>query len=142
MLVLGLILLLLAVGLFLGFLASGSEQVTFDGGVLDVTMSTLAIYLLGALTLLLLVVGLAMLRLGLRRASQRRQERKELNRLSAKVEEHEAEKRLGEEGTDDRSDPAEHTTTTPAATDRPTETSTRASTESGTAPNDGGAHRA
>ena len=97
MLVLGLILLLLAAGLLIGFLSSGTQQVTFDSGVLDVTVSTLTIYLLGALTLLLLVAGLALVRSGTRRAHQRRKEHKELNRLSAKVEAHEAEKRRDEE---------------------------------------------
>lgn len=93
MLVLGLILILLAVGLFVGFLSSGTQQVTFDSGILDVTMSTLTIFLLGALTLLLLVAGLGLLRSGSRRANQRRKEHKELGRLSKKLEKHEAEQR-------------------------------------------------
>ena len=122
MLVLGILLLLLAAGLFVGFLATGNEEVTFDGGFLDVTVNTLTVYLLGALTLLLLVAGLAFLRSGMRRANRRRKEKKELNRLSAKVEQHEAEKRREP----DSSGPAG-----PAATTDPGATS-RTSTDTGT----------
>ena len=81
MLVLGLILLLLAAALLIGFLSSGTQEVTFDSGFLDVTVNTLTIYLLGALTLLLVVAGLALLRVGTRHAGQRRKDRKELDRL-------------------------------------------------------------
>lgn len=116
MLVLGLILILLAVGLFIGFLASGTQEVTFDSGVLDVTMSTLTIYLLGALTLFLLVAGLSLLRAGMRRAGQRRQQHKELSRLQA-----------AERG---RNGGAEPSTPTPAETD--TGTSTETTTGRGT----------
>ena len=108
MIVLGLILILLAVGLAVGFLLSGTQQVTFDSGVLDVTVSSLTIYLLGALTLLLLVAGVGLLRAGTRRANHRRKEHKELNRLSAKLEKHEAEKRREQ----DTASPADPTTTT------------------------------
>lgn len=93
MLVLGLILILLAAGLFIGFLSSGTQQVTFDGGFLNITMSTLAIYLLGAVTLLLLVLGLALIRNGTRKANQRRKEHKELGRVSKKLDKHEAAER-------------------------------------------------
>jgi membrane protein implicated in regulation of membrane protease activity len=119
MLVLGLILLLLAAGLLIGFLSSGTQQVTFDSGVLDVTVSTLTIYLLGALTLLLIVAGLALMRSGTRRAHQRRKEHKELNRLSKKVEAHEAEKRR-----DDETGATSTTTTTTGTTTGTTTTQT------------------
>lgn len=81
MLVLGLILLLLAAALLIGFLSSGTQEVTFDSGILDVTVNTLTIYLLGALTLLLFVAGMVLLRVGTRRASQRRKDKRELDRL-------------------------------------------------------------
>lgn len=98
MLVLGLLLLLLAAGLLIGFLSSGTQEVEFKNAVLGITLDTLTIYLLGALTLLLVVAGLTLLRLGIRHAAQRRKEHKELNRLSAKLERHEAEQR--EDGSD------------------------------------------
>ena len=63
------------------FDARRDERYPVDSGVFDVTMSTLVIYLLGDLTLLLLVAGLALMRSGARRAAQRRKERKELARL-------------------------------------------------------------
>lgn len=90
MLVLGVILILLAAGLLVGFLSSGTQQVTFDGGFLNITMSTLTIYLLGAATLLLLVLGLSLVRRGTRAANRRRKEHKELGRVKAKLDKHEA----------------------------------------------------
>jgi hypothetical protein len=102
MLVLGLILLLLAAALLIGFLSSGTQEVTFDSGILDVTVNTLTIYLLGALTLLLLVAGLAMIRVGTRRATQRRKDKRELDRL--KEERREADQTPTGTGTDSGTD--------------------------------------
>lgn len=81
MFVLGLILLLLAVALFVVFLLFGNQTVDFQSGLIQVTLDSLTIYLLGALTLLLLVAGLALVRGGTRAAVKRRKERKELSRL-------------------------------------------------------------
>ena len=136
MLVLGILLLLLAAALFIGFLASGTQQVTFDGGVLDVTMSTLTIYLLGALTLLLLVGGLALMRIGLRQANRRRREKKELSRLSAK----EAERREEPGGATATDPKATDSTTTDTGPTRGTTAATPTSTSSTTttSPSDGG----
>ena len=132
MLVLGILLLLLAAALFIGFLAAGTQEVTFDGGVVDVTMSTLTIYLLGALTLLLLVGGLALVRFGLRQANRRRREKKELSRLSAKVQEHEAASR----GVPDEDGRGNGDSTSGTAATSTTEALSPSGTTGGSAPGD------
>lgn len=87
MLVLGIILVLLAVGAFVAALAGGSNQpASFDLGLLNVQTNTLGVFLLGAATVVLLVAGLALISAGIRRAGRRRQERKKLNRLTEELE--------------------------------------------------------
>jgi membrane protein implicated in regulation of membrane protease activity len=100
MFVLGLILILLAAALLLGAMVGGADdRATFDMGSLNMSMSTTVVFLLGALTLLMLILGLALMRSAARRAAQRRKEAKELSRLSAKLEEREAELRRDEHRT-------------------------------------------
>jgi len=87
MLALGIILVLLAGGVIVAALFGGAGQTaSFDLGVVDVETNTLGVFLLGAGTLLLLVIGLGLIRSGLARARRRRQERKELNRLHRRLE--------------------------------------------------------
>lgn len=91
MLALGIILVLIAVGLvFAAMFGGGAQPANFDLGAVQGEASTFAVFLAGALTLLLLLGGLAMISGGLRRARRRRQEKKELNRLSEKVQAQEA----------------------------------------------------
>jgi membrane protein implicated in regulation of membrane protease activity len=103
MFVLGLILILLAAALLLGALVGGADdRAAFDVGSLTMSMSTTVVFLLGALTLLLLILGLGMIRSAARRAAARRKESKELSRLSAKLDEREAELRREQHGDDER----------------------------------------
>jgi membrane protein implicated in regulation of membrane protease activity len=105
MLALGVILILVAAGAVLAAVAGASDQTsTFDLGVFSVEMNTLGVFLSGAATVLLLVVGLELVRAGVRRANRRRKERKELNRLTEQLGEREAASRT----------PAEPRTETPA----------------------------
>jgi uncharacterized protein HemY len=108
MFVLGLIVILLAVALLLGATVGGADdRVLFDvGGGFSWDTTVTVIFLLGALALLLLMVGLSLLRTAARRASTRRKESKELSRRSAKLEKREAELRRQEQA-DVRTD--EHT---------------------------------
>lgn len=86
MLVLGIILIILALALFAGVITGGADDsARFDVGFLDATLSTLSVFLLGSLVMLLLVLGVTLLRSGARRASQRRKDSKELNRLNKKL---------------------------------------------------------
>jgi uncharacterized membrane protein len=86
MLALGIVLVVAAVGLVLAALFGGSTQTAnFDLGAVQGEASTFAVFLAGALTLLLLLAGLALINAGLRRARKRRQDKKELHRLSEKV---------------------------------------------------------
>jgi uncharacterized protein HemY len=60
---LGLILILLAAALLLGAMVGGADdRALFDMGSLNVSVSTTVVFLLGALTLLLLIAGLALMR--------------------------------------------------------------------------------
>ncbi len=141
MLVLGILLLLLAAALLVGFLSSGTQEVTFDSGVLNITVNTLTIYLLGALTLLLVVAGVALMQSGLRRANQHRKERKELSRLSEKVERQEATQHgsaTETRGTTVSGEaPTSTTPTTPTTSTQPTQP-----TKGDTATGGEGSHRA
>ncbi len=82
MLVLGILLILVAIGLFFGVALGGADDTArFEVGVLNAQLSTLAVFLVGAITLLLLLLGLALLRGGLTRARTRRRDKHELTRL-------------------------------------------------------------
>jgi membrane protein implicated in regulation of membrane protease activity len=87
MLVLGVILVLLAAAAVLAALIGGTDQTsTFDLGAVAIGPITFSAFLAGAVTVVILVAGLALIQVGLRRARRRRQDKKELNRLSKKVE--------------------------------------------------------
>jgi membrane protein implicated in regulation of membrane protease activity len=87
MLVLGIILVILATALVVAALAGGNEQsAPFELGAVSIETTTFSAFLAGAVTLVVLVAGLALIQVGLRRARRRRQDKKELNRLSKKVE--------------------------------------------------------
>ena len=80
MLVLGLVLILLAAGSFVAVLASGTDdKAMLYGG--SVEMPTLVIFLAGALALLVIVLGVELVRSGIRRANQNRQTKKRLRKL-------------------------------------------------------------
>ena len=80
MLVLGLILILLSAGALIAVLASGTdEQAALYGS--NVELPTLVIFLAGAATLLLFIMGLELLRSGMRRANKNRKNNKKLRKL-------------------------------------------------------------
>ncbi len=99
MFVLGLIVILLAVALLVGATVGGADdRALFDvGGGFSWDTTVTVIFLLGGLTLLLLMLGLSLIRSAARRASTRRKEAKELSRRSAKLEKREAELRRQEQ---------------------------------------------
>lgn len=83
MLALGVILLLLAVVALVSALVGGSdESVSFDLGLVEGEISATGVFLTGALTVLLLVAGLVLVRVGLRRAARHRKNARKLERLS------------------------------------------------------------
>ena len=91
MLILGLILVVLATLALIAALAGGSGQrVDFDLGPVGLEMTPTTVFLLGAATVVIFVIGLELTRTGIRHANKRRQDSKELTRLSAKLEAHEA----------------------------------------------------
>ncbi|MDQ3616341.1 MAG: hypothetical protein M3393_06915 [Actinomycetota bacterium] len=87
MLALGLVLVVISVAALVAALAGGSnDPVTFDLGLFAVETKALGVFLLGAATVLLFVMGLELIRSGVRLTNRRRKEHKELNRLSAQKE--------------------------------------------------------
>jgi hypothetical protein len=87
MLALGIILVLIAAGAAIAAVFGGTGQpATFDLGVVEVQTNTLGSFLLGAVTVVVLVLGLALIRAGAARARRRRQERKELKTLHKRME--------------------------------------------------------
>lgn len=96
MLAVGLILVVLATLLLLAALFGGSdEQIQFDLGPIGLDMTPMVVFLLGAATVLVFVMGLELIRSGVRRARRRRKDTKELNRLTEKLEQREADRRGG-----------------------------------------------
>ena len=94
MLVLGVILVILSVAALVTALVGGSdESVSFDLALVQGQISATGVFLLGALTLLLFVIGLELIRSGTRRARRRRKEHKELDHLSERLQSHEATQR-------------------------------------------------
>lgn len=90
MIVLGLVLALIALAMLLAVIFGGAnDRADYVVGGLELEMSTMAVFLLGAVTLLLFVVGLSLIRSGTRRAAQRRKDQKELDRLTAKLDKQE-----------------------------------------------------
>lgn len=63
---------------------------TFELGGIQVTMDPLWVFLTGAATVLLLVLGLELMRAAARRARRRRHEKKDRERRAERLEDHEA----------------------------------------------------
>ena len=104
MLLLGLILIVVAgLALLLAIVGGSNDPATLALGGVQWHTNAMWLFIGGALSLLVLVVGLDLLRNGLRRANQRRKDSKELNRLSAKLERHEEEKRREDARADETS---------------------------------------
>ncbi|HSE09154.1 MAG TPA: hypothetical protein VLB29_10855 [Nocardioidaceae bacterium] len=82
MLVLGIIAVLLAAAIVLVALVGGAGQPAgLDLGAVEIETNTFSVFLTGAITVVVLVAGVALIQSGVRRARRRRQEKKELNRL-------------------------------------------------------------
>ncbi len=79
MLVLGLILILVSAGSLVAVLASGTDDKAVLFG--NVTMPTLVVFLLGAAALLIFIMGLELVRSGVRRANENRKTKKKLRTL-------------------------------------------------------------
>jgi hypothetical protein len=91
MLVLGVILLVLCGGALLAAIFGGStETATFDLGPVHAQTTTFSVFLVGVFTVVLFAIGVQLVRAGVRRARQRRSEKKELARLTEKLQAHEA----------------------------------------------------
>jgi hypothetical protein len=85
MFVLGLILILVSAGALAAVLASGTDDTAaLYGG--SVSMPTLVVFLLGAGALLLFVMGLELVRSGVKRANQNRRDRRRLRKLESREE--------------------------------------------------------
>ena len=82
MLALGIILLLVAAAVFFGVLAGGGGQPTVDLGAVHVATTTVAVFLTGAATVVVIVLAVWLIRTGLRTANRRRKDKKQLNRLT------------------------------------------------------------
>ncbi len=83
MLALGLVLLVLAaIAVTAALLGGSNDRATFDLGIFDVETNTLGVFLVGVTTALLLVVGLELVRSGIRRSNRRRREHRELSTLA------------------------------------------------------------
>jgi hypothetical protein len=106
MFVLGLILILLSAGALVAVLASGTDdQAAMYGGSLN--LPTLVVFLAGAAALLLFIMGLELVRSGLKRATQNRKNTRRLRKL----EKREAQRRAQEPGTAAPADATTGTTT-------------------------------
>ncbi len=85
MLALGLILILVSALLLVTALFGGvNDPVPFDLGLVSGETSVMVVFLIGAGTVLLFVMGLELTRSGVRRANRRRKEQKEYQRLSSR----------------------------------------------------------
>ena len=90
MFVLGLILILLSAGALVAVLASGTDdQAAMYGG--SVNLPTLVVFLAGAAALLLFIMGLELVRSGLKRANQNRKNTRRLRKLERREEARRAE---------------------------------------------------
>ena len=90
MFVLGLILILLSAGALVAVLASGTDdQAAMYGGSLN--LPTLVVFLAGAAALLLFIMGLELVRSGLKRANQNRKNTRRLRKLERREEARRAE---------------------------------------------------
>ena len=85
MLVLGLILILLSAGSLVAVLSSGTDDKSaLFGGSLE--MPTLVVFLAGAAALLVFIMGLELVRSGIRRANENRKTKKKLRTLEKREE--------------------------------------------------------
>ncbi|MEO5710340.1 MAG: LapA family protein [Nocardioidaceae bacterium] len=84
MLVLGLILILVSAGSLVAVLASGTDDKAMLFG--SVSMPTLVVFLAGAAALLIFIMGLELVRSGVRRANQNRKTKKKLRTLEKREE--------------------------------------------------------
>jgi membrane protein implicated in regulation of membrane protease activity len=89
MVVLGFVLILLGAAAILAALFTADGSVQFLG--LDLT--AVSVFFLGMASALAILWGLGLLRFGAKRSLKQRKERKELSRLSAKLDRAEAERR-------------------------------------------------
>jgi hypothetical protein len=97
MLVLGILLILLSAGALLAVLGSGTdEQAGLYSGTVE--LPTLVMFLAGAATLLIFIMGLELLRSGIRKANRNRKDTSRLRKLEQRENERRA--RAGE-ATDD-----------------------------------------
>ena len=86
MTVLGLLILVAAAAVTVGAIARGGADVSLDFGSFTVNTDAAGMFLTGAATLLVAVVGLWMLRGGVARSRQRRKEMRELRDRAARNE--------------------------------------------------------
>jgi hypothetical protein len=114
MLALGIILILVSAGSLVAVLANGTGDKAVIFG--NVTMPTLVVFLAGAAALLVFIMGLELVRSGIRRAHSNRKTKKKLRKL---------EQREGQRAEGD---------TTPAATTAPTTAGTTTAGPTTTAP--------
>jgi hypothetical protein len=85
MLVLGLILILLSAGSLVAVIASGTDDhALMYGGSLE--LPTLVVFLAGAVAMLLFLLGLELVRSGIRRANEQRRNKKRLRKLEKREE--------------------------------------------------------
>ncbi len=89
MLALGFVLVVISTVFLVAALAGGSDDPAgFDLGIFDVETDTRGVFLLGAATVLLFVMGLELIRSGVRRTNRVRKDKKQLNRLTQERETH------------------------------------------------------
>ncbi len=83
MLALGLVLVVISTVFLVAALAGGSDDPAgFDLGIFDVETDTRGVFLLGAATVLLFVMGLELIRSGVRRTNRVRKDKKQLKQLT------------------------------------------------------------
>ncbi len=112
MFALGIILILLAVGAFLAAVVGASNDMsTFELGAFNVEMNTLGVFFAGAATVLLLMLGLALVRAGVAGANRRRREKKELRRKARELDARENAASTSTHGTVHEADTGTHTAT-------------------------------
>jgi membrane protein implicated in regulation of membrane protease activity len=113
MTVIGVLLILLAaVLLLIGLLAGSDTSTTLSLGGVDISMSAMAIFLMGAATVLIFVSGLELLRSGLRRSLRRRRELKEARAVVAEQERRDRDEVGAEPTTSEGAETPSGTTTT------------------------------
>jgi hypothetical protein len=129
MLVLGIILIVVGAGVLLAVIAWGAnDPAVYHAGALNLDLSVMTVFLLGAATLLVVIIGLGLVRSGLRGARQRRKERKELTRLKQRESQ--------PPGTGGGAPGGPGTTSTGTSSSEQGTTSTRTSSSAGDSPTD------